>query len=304
VATHKLYKTACTNYDAYEVIKMKRVTTAAAREGFSALVNEVAYGGERVVLTRRGHDIALLCSLSSEAMKTSELSPSVAAEATAVYGRELAIESVGPGLTIASSQLTMRGSQCSLAGLFASPTLVAVLRVLLLHRGGSFHQRELARLAGAGLRSVQAETRRLEGMGLVASVRSGNRRTYSIDWDHPAAEDLRRLFARSFAVPEVLGGVLAPLGDTVEVAFVYGSIAKGEEIATSDVDLLVVGSIDGVQLAAVLEDAERLIGRTVNASVYSTAEFEAKLEERNHFLRSVLAGPIIVVAGDSARLAS
>lgn len=291
-------------YNRVEVIVMKRVTTAAAREGFSALLNEVAYGGEQVVLTRRGHDVAMLCSYSSDTAKASEEAALIVRETPANYAAEPGVAYVASEMTMQNSRMTTGESYTSLAGLFASPTLVAVLRTLLLHRGGSFHQRELARLVGAGLRSVQAETKRLEGMGLVSSVRSGNRRTYSIDWGHPAADDLRRLFVRSFAVPEVLADALAPLGGVIDVAFVYGSIARGEETAASDIDLMLVGDVNGVQLAAVLEDAERLIGRTVNASVYSTTEFESKLRQQNHFLSSVLGGPIVIVAGDSARLAS
>lgn len=283
---------------------MKRVTTAAAREGFSALVNEVAFGGERIVITRRGHDIAMLCSCSSNATSGPQKAACVAAETTAVYATEPAAIYSASNMTTEHSRMTTGVGHSSLAGLFASPTLVAVLRTLLLHRGGSFHQRELARLTGAGLRSVQAETQRLETMGLITSVRSGNRRTYSIDWVHPAADDLRCLFARSFAVPEVLADALASIASLIDVAFVYGSIARGEETAASDVDLMVVGDIDGVRLAAVLEDAERLIGRTVNASVYSRAEFESKLRQKNHFLSSVLGRPIVTVIGDPARLTS
>jgi prevent-host-death family protein len=276
---------------------MERVSTVAARETFSELVNKVAYGREPVVLTRRGRDLAMLCPIESGVAVEPEADAMTVAETVAPYGRH-------SGATTPGSRVTMLESRTSLAGLFASQTLSDVLRVLLLRADGSVHQRELARLTGAGLRSVQAETRRLEEMGLVVSARSGNRRTYSIDWEHPAAEDLRRLFARSFAVPEVLRDALAGFGGEVVAAFVYGSIARGEEIATSDVDLMVVGDVDEVRLAAALEEAERLLGRTVNATVYPVAEFESKMRGGNYFVRSVLEAPLVVVAGDLRRLSA
>ena len=281
---------------------MKRVTTAAAREGFSALVNTVAYSGDSVVLTRRGRDLAMLCPLGGSTAGEPETDLMSAAETVTAYGGGPVSLRLSSQKTYVGSHTTIDESHTSLAGLFASPALVAVLRILLLHRNASFHQRELARLSGTGLRSVQAETRRLESMGLVVSVRSGNRRMYSIDWEHPAAGDLMRLFARSFAVSEVLRDALSAVGEGIVVAFVYGSIAQGSEVASSDIDVMVVGDVDGVRLSAALEDPERLLGRTINATVYPVQEFEAKVHGRNHFLSSVIEGPVIVVAGDLGSL--
>ena len=278
---------------------MERVTTVAAREGFSELVNRVAYGREPVVLTRRGRDVAVLFPLDAGVADATAL---IGEETVAVYGRELAVVPLDHRTTTSSSQVTTQGSRTSLAGLFTSQALADVLRVLLLHGDASFHQRELARLTGAGLRSVQAETRRLEDMGLVVSQVSGNRRSYSVDWSHPAADDLRRFFARSFAVPEVLRDALAAFGASIVAALLYGSIARGGERASSDIDLLVVGDVDGVRLTAALEEPERLLGRTVNATVYPVDEFAQKRRDGNHFITSVLEGPLVVVAGDLGRL--
>jgi prevent-host-death family protein len=278
---------------------MERVTTVAAREGFSELVNRVAYGHEAVVLTRRGRDVVVLSPLVTGAASASA---ETVEESVAVYRREVAVVPLDHLMTTVSSQVTTNSSRTSLAGLFASQALADVLRVLLLHGDASLHQRELARLTGAGLRSVQAETRRLEDMGLVISQVSGNRRSYSVDWSHPAADDLRRFFARSFAVPELLRDALAVFGDDIVAALLYGSMARGEDRASSDVDLLVVGDVDGVRLAAALEEPERLLGRTVNATVYPAGEFAQKRSDGNHFISSVLGGPIVVVAGDMGRL--
>jgi prevent-host-death family protein len=286
-------------YHRVEVIIMERVTTVAAREGFSELVNRVAYGRARVVLTRRGRAVALLSPLDAGAADASAVSVQ---ETVAAYGRGPAVALADHRTTINGSQVTTRGSRTSLAGLFASQALADVMRVLLLHSDASFHQRELARLTGAGLRSVQAETRRLEHMGLVISEVSGNRRTYSVDWSHPAADDLRRLFARSFAVPELLRDALAVFGDDIVAALLYGSMARGEDRASSDVDLLVVGDVDGVRLAAALEKPERLLGRTINATVYPILEVVEKRAAGDQFIGSVLEGPIVVVAGDPGRL--
>jgi prevent-host-death family protein len=282
---------------------MDRVSTVAAREQFSELVNRVAYGRTPIVLTRRGRDVALLAPLDGDRAARADTNALVGREAAAAYGASIPAQTTWAWPTTQDSQVTTGESRPSLGELFVSRALADVLRVLLLHTGSSFHQRELARMTGAGLRSVQAEARRLERLGLVTSASVGGRREYSVNEAHPAAEDLRRLFLRSFAVPELLRDALQGFGDSVVAALLYGSVARGEETATSDVDLLVVGDVDGVRLAAALEDVERRIGRVVNATVYPLDEFRAKRREANHFVISVLGGSIVWVAGDAARLA-
>jgi prevent-host-death family protein len=291
----ELYSTALSCYGEREVIRMDRVSTVAAREQFSELVNRVAYGRTPIVLTRRGRDVALLAPLDGDRAARADTNALVGREAAAAYGASIPAQTTWAWPTTQDSQVTTGESRPSLGELFVSRALADVLRVLLLHTGSSFHQRELARMTGAGLRSVQAEARRLERLGLVTSA--------SVNEAHPAAEDLRRLFLRSFAVPELLRDALQGFGDSVVAALLYGSVARGEETATSDVDLLVVGDVDGVRLAAALEDVERRIGRVVNATVYPLDEFRAKRREANHFVISVLGGSIVWVAGDAARLA-
>ncbi|MGQ0723212.1 MAG: nucleotidyltransferase domain-containing protein [Candidatus Eiseniibacteriota bacterium] len=86
------------------------------------------------------------------------------------------------------------------------------------------------------------------------------------------------------------------------MAFVHGSLARGEEIATSDVDLLVVGRVSLAKLSVALAEAEKRLTREVNPTVYAAAEFASKLAAGNHFLREVLSGPKLLVVGSSDEL--
>jgi predicted nucleotidyltransferase len=79
--------------------------------------------------------------------------------------------------------------------------------------------------------------------------------------------------------------VLAPFADGIKLAFVYGSIARGEETSASDVDLMVVGEVSFADVVSALRQSEAKLGREVNPTVYSPSEFREKLAAKNHFFR-------------------
>jgi predicted nucleotidyltransferase len=111
------------------------------------------------------------------------------------------------------------------------------------------------------------------------------------------------------AIPEKTVGlipslrvVLAPFVDKIACAFVYGSIARREEHATSDVDLMVVGTVGLGDLAPSLRKAEKRLGREVNVTNYSVDEFRTKVAEGDHFLTTVLKGTLQFVKGEQRDL--
>jgi uncharacterized protein len=95
---------------------------------------------------------------------------------------------------------------------------------------------------------------------------------------------------------------LAPLSHRIAFAFIYGSMARNEEKAESDIDLLIVGKVTLEDVLAHLSDVESSLGRAVNPTVYSVAEFKTKLGNGNHFLNSVLRGEKISLTGDEGEL--
>ena len=83
----------------------------------------------------------------------------------------------------------------------------------------------------------------------------------------------------------------------------YGSIARGEETSTSDVDVMIVGEAKLSDLSPALHEAQERLGREVNASTYSRAEFQRKLRAKHHFLASVLDKPRLFIVGSEDDLA-
>ncbi len=188
------------------------------------------------------------------------------------------------------------------AGLFASGTLARLLMTFVTHPETVFYQKELADGAGTGLYAVQRELVRLEKAGLVLRAPRGNRVYYRANRSHPAFEDLKRVILKTMGLGEALRTALAPLANRVQVAFIYGSLARGKETAGSDIDVLLVGDLTLREASAVLGPAGRDLGREFNATVYPPEEFRTKAREGHHFISAVLKGRKIYLIGDEIDL--
>jgi predicted nucleotidyltransferase len=101
---------------------------------------------------------------------------------------------------------------------------------------------------------------------------------------------------------DVLRTALAPLDNRIRVAFIYGSLARGQERAASDVDLLVVGEVAFGEVVGALADAQARLQREVNPTVYRPEEFCRKLSAGHHFLRSVLKREKVFLIGDPGQV--
>jgi len=188
------------------------------------------------------------------------------------------------------------------ASLFASRTLARLLALFLTHAEKDFYQKELADATGAGLYTVQRELARLEKTGLVTRMPRGNRVYYRANREHPVFEDLKRVVLKTMGLGEALRAALTSLAGRVQVAFIYGSFARGEEAAASDVDVLLVGDLSLREAATVLGPAGRELGREFNPAVYPPDEFRAKAAEGHHFITEVLKGAKIYLVGDEREL--
>jgi predicted nucleotidyltransferase len=173
-----------------------------------------------------------------------------------------------------------------------------VLAVLFGQSDRSFYANEIIGLAGSGSGAVQRELARLEAATLVTVRRIGNQKHYQANHQAPIFAELRDIVVKTFGLADVLRTALQPLWPFVELAFVYGSIAKGSEHAGSDVDLMVVGSIaSNAQLLEALLPAQAQLGRAVNPTLYTPSEFAQRIGDGRSFIMRVLDQPKIFVKG-------
>lgn len=150
--------------------------------------------------------------------------------------------------------------------------------------------------------SLQREINALKGAGILEEWRDGRRVYLKPDTRSPVFLDLKGLFDKTEGTIPVLKQIIEPFGERIQLAFVYGSMARSEEASGSDVDLLIVGTVSLSDLIPLLRLAERSVGRPVNPNVYSSAEFSQKARGRDHFLSTVLRGAKQFVKGSEHEL--
>lgn len=169
----------------------------------------------------------------------------------------------------------------------------------------SFFATELIRLAGGGSGAVQRELARLADSGLVTVTRVGTQKHYQANPKSPLFAELCAIAQKTVGLAEPLREALAPLAKRITAAFVYGSVAKRQDTAKSDIDLMVVSdSLSYADLFTVLEEATNRLGRTVNPTVYSRQELNKRVRTDNAFIKRVLAQPKLWVIGEEHDLAA
>ncbi len=147
---------------------------------------------------------------------------------------------------------------------------------------------------------MQRELARLEAAGLVTVRRVGNQKHYQANAAAPVYEELRGLVLKTSGLVDVLRAALQPLAGRIESAFVYGSVAKRQDTAGSDIDLMVVSDdLSYADLFAALEEAASRLGRTVNPTVYSRKELDKRVRSDNAFIKRVWSQPRLQVIGEA-----
>lgn len=184
-----------------------------------------------------------------------------------------------------------------IGGLFAGRAVIALLRQFMLYPTREFYQRELAGLTDERLFLVQRGLARLGQAGLVDQAARGNRVYYRANRSHPAFQDLKAVIFKTVGAGDTLRAQLERFGERVKVAFLYGSVARGEETASSDIDIMLIGNLSGREVASVFAPVKRMLNREINPSVYSPAEFRNKIKERHPFLTTVLKEPKVFLLG-------
>lgn len=175
---------------------------------------------------------------------------------------------------------------------------------LLYSRADEAHlQESLIQLAALGRGTVQRELEFLARAGIVRRTVRGRQVYFQANPESPIYAELRGLVVKTAGVADALRAALAPLAERIQVAFIYGSVAKGQERRASDVDVMVIGEVSFAETSEALGRTQESIGREVNPSVYAPADFRAKLAAKHHFLRSVLKGEKIFLIGDDRELA-
>lgn len=193
-----------------------------------------------------------------------------------------------------------RGSM--LDKLLGSRLRARLITWMLLHREERYFARQLALLLDEDSKNVGSELARLASMGILTIRQEGRQKYYGVDRSCPFLKELRGIVIKTSGLVHFLQKTLKPLAGRLRVVFVYGSFAKGEETAHSDVDLLILGEVEIKEISGLLGPIARKIQRELNPVVYTPAEFQKKVEEGHHFVNHLLNEKKIFVIGGKNEL--
>ena len=188
----------------------------------------------------------------------------------------------------------------SIATALFTDSQIRIFRWLFGQPGREFHLNELRRLSGLGSASLQRELKRLTDAGLVHSERVGNLRRFRANPQSPVFSELAGLTRKTLGAEPLLREALLPLVPALKTAWIFGSVARQSDTAQSDIDVMLVG--EDLHLARVLElllPVEGQLGRKINPTCYTPAEFERRRAEPDSFVNRVLAQPVLPLIGDA-----
>jgi predicted nucleotidyltransferase len=199
---------------------------------------------------------------------------------------------------------TAQASPRGLAGALFTPVQQQLLGLLFGQPTRRFQSAEIIRLAAAGTGAVHRQLQRLADSGLVLATREGNQKYYQANPRSPIFSELHGLVQKTVGVVEPLRRALTPIARRIQAAFVFGSIAKKTDRADSDLDLFIVSDqLTYPDAYQALQEAEHAIGRPINPTVMTRAEWRRKRSAADSFVKRIVGQPKLFVIGDEDALA-
>lgn len=178
----------------------------------------------------------------------------------------------------------------------------SLLSLFFLQADESFYLRQIERLTGLGIGALQREIGQLVQAGIIMRIAKDRQIFYQANKNCPVFGELKSIVLKTFGLGDTLRDALADYAKQIAVAFIYGSFAGGSERNASDVDVFIIGGVTLGEVVHAFQEAQEIIGREINPTVYPTAEFRTMAKEKKHFLNTVLDGPMIFLIGDRDEL--
>ncbi|MCO6428350.1 nucleotidyltransferase domain-containing protein [Nitrosomonas communis] len=194
--------------------------------------------------------------------------------------------------------------QTGLSDALFTKTQQRVLGLLFGNPDRSYYANEIVRFAGIGIGTVQRELGKLARTGLLTVTQIGNQKHYQANHQSPIFEELRGIALKTFGLADALREALSTLADRIKVAFIYGSVAKGADRVSSDIDVMIISSdLTYFEVISQLTKVETRLGRAINPTLYKFEDLARKRAEDNAFVSRVLAQPKIFLIGTEDDLA-
>ncbi len=174
-----------------------------------------------------------------------------------------------------------------------------VIGILFVNPERSFYLNEIDRIAGVGKGSVKRELDKLCAAGILVMSKQGNQNHYKANADCPIFSELKGIAQKTFGIVDVVKNALTLLLPKIEMAFIYGSIAKGSENSQSDIDIMIVSNeLSYGEVLDALSDTEGLLSRVINPTMYSVEEFSQRVTNNQSFIKRVMEQPKLWIKGN------
>ena len=187
----------------------------------------------------------------------------------------------------------------SLGNVLFTKTQQKVLGLLFGQPERSFYLNEIVSLSRMGKGTITRELERMVAARIILKQKIGNQNHYRANPECPIFRELLGIVRKTFGVADVVREALDSVLSAVTLAFIYGSIAKAEDTAKSDIDLLLVA--DELAYSEVMEllfETEQSLGRPINPTIYTLAQITEKARQENAFVTRVFEQPKIWIKED------
>jgi len=181
-------------------------------------------------------------------------------------------------------------------------TRAAVLRELYANPDRRISFNELVRRVKSGVGAISRELAMLIDAGLVTEQREGHQRFVSAGISSPLFPELKALIAKASGAPEFIREALRGLEDQIEIALIFGSVAKGTERGDSDLDLFVIGTTGYSVVNQRMYAVEERLGRRVQTLYFDPTSATDRASLQKSSTHAMLSGPKVFVVGDEAGL--
>jgi len=186
-----------------------------------------------------------------------------------------------------------------IANIFKSKTRKELFRLYFTNPESEYYLRELERLLDIPVSMIRKELLRLEETGIFESKKSGNLVYFHLNKSYPLFDELKSIVFKTIGIKGLLKGVFEKIKG-IDVAFIYGSFAKNEENAASDIDLFLIGKVDESKLVLRIGELEKILKREINYSLYTKDDFIKKKREGDSFISDLIENPkVFLVGGES-----
>ena len=183
-----------------------------------------------------------------------------------------------------------------LSDILSSRVRAEYLRIFFGINSKEHHLREIERRSGFAIGTVRQEAKKLEKLELILKRIDGNRTYFRANQNHPLYNILHNLVLQTSGLVDVFKEHLVV--ESIQFAFIFGSIAKGTETSESDIDLFIIGNLGLRELSKIIKKPSRILNREINPHVMTATEFKKRVQENEHFISNMINTPKLMIIGN------